>query len=334
MEFYAFVMMPFSSDFIEIREAIRVAGSTTNVRVYFADESNVTGEITLEMKSEIRKSHFCIADISGKNPNVSWEDGFAEALGKKVIPLARSASDFFFDVKDKRTIIYDKKNLELSLSQKLIDRINQIKKDLSFVSPEVLIGTREYEQLSVVAAARNLPESKHGFFELISMAKHQIFIAAQNHFFFVRDYENRIRFEDAVVKFLSENDKAKINVMICDDQCEHAIKTWEFVVNSKMYHEHLSASVSYFSSLVEKLNKKNEFIGRFSMKKIDFVPLSMNFIDPDSENGIAVMVPNTFESRNTSRPCYLISKRENPFIFQEYWSIYNHQYTSILDIEL
>ncbi|EGQ5282741.1 hypothetical protein I4B36_003512, partial [Enterobacter hormaechei] len=48
-----------------------------------------------------------IANISGRNPNVFYELGIAQALGKPVVIVSKGAKDIPFDLKNRQVIIYD-----------------------------------------------------------------------------------------------------------------------------------------------------------------------------------------------------------------------------------
>jgi hypothetical protein len=50
---------------------------------------------------------FCIADLSGQNPNVFYELAIAQAAQRPVVLLKRAGEDIPFDVKDYRLIEYD-----------------------------------------------------------------------------------------------------------------------------------------------------------------------------------------------------------------------------------
>jgi hypothetical protein len=60
------------------------------------------------MNERLRELTF-IADFTGKNPNVYFEAGLADAWRKKWIVLAQSATDLAFDVQHIRAIIYSNK---------------------------------------------------------------------------------------------------------------------------------------------------------------------------------------------------------------------------------
>jgi hypothetical protein len=120
---FAFVLMPFNEDFKEvyelgIKEACREAGAYCE-RV---DEQIFEGSILERIYNQISKADIIISDMSGRNPNVFYETGYAHALGKKrVILLTQQGEDIPFDLKHYPHIIYP--NID-ELKQELIKRVS------------------------------------------------------------------------------------------------------------------------------------------------------------------------------------------------------------------
>jgi hypothetical protein len=120
-------MMPFDKKFDDVYQHIRaVAGRikvADKVRCYRLDEIKYAGGITHDLIQEIEDASLCIADVSGKNANVMWEIGYAMAMRKPVILLAKKSEKLPFDTKDQRTIMYDRLALAATLEKPLLDAI-------------------------------------------------------------------------------------------------------------------------------------------------------------------------------------------------------------------
>jgi nucleoside 2-deoxyribosyltransferase len=102
-----FVMMPFGSRFDDVyRNLIAPAGQQQGLTVLRADEMSGAGVIIEQIRSAIQQSRLCIADLTGSNPNVLYELGFAQALGKPLIMVAEEASRLPFDLAHYRVILY------------------------------------------------------------------------------------------------------------------------------------------------------------------------------------------------------------------------------------
>ncbi|MEM9216867.1 MAG: hypothetical protein AAGD25_21270 [Cyanobacteria bacterium P01_F01_bin.150] len=60
-----------------------------------------------EIWAAIFFSKICIADCTGRNPNVFYELGMAHTVGKSVILITQSIEDIPFDIRHRRSIIYE-----------------------------------------------------------------------------------------------------------------------------------------------------------------------------------------------------------------------------------
>lgn len=106
----AFIVMPFREEWSDtmydfIRRCIdRLDGRLQSVR---ADEIAMPGRINDQIIEQIRAADLIVADISGLNPNVVWELGFASALEKPCVILMRQGSDVPFDIYDQRRVDYE-----------------------------------------------------------------------------------------------------------------------------------------------------------------------------------------------------------------------------------
>ena len=99
--------MPFEKEFddvyqLGIKEACKEAGAYCE-RV---DEQLFHESILERIYNQISKADVVIADMTGRNPNVFYEAGYAHALGKKVILVTQNSEDIPFDLKHYPHIIY------------------------------------------------------------------------------------------------------------------------------------------------------------------------------------------------------------------------------------
>jgi hypothetical protein len=105
---FCFVLMPFSSDFNDIYQ-FGIKGSCEDVDVYCerVDEQIYQERILDRIYNQIAKADLIIADMTGKNPNVFYEIGYAHALNKPTILLTQNSDDIPFDFKHFPLIIYN-----------------------------------------------------------------------------------------------------------------------------------------------------------------------------------------------------------------------------------
>jgi hypothetical protein len=59
-----------------------------------------------QVYNQITKADLIVSDMTGRNPNVFYETGYAHALGKKVVLLTQQSEDIPFDLQHYPHIIY------------------------------------------------------------------------------------------------------------------------------------------------------------------------------------------------------------------------------------
>lgn len=323
-----FVMMPFRTEFEAVRASIREAANRAKVECVWADEITEAGPISDQIVAEIRCAWACIADVTGQNPNVAWEIGFAQSLGKPVIAIAQSASDLFFDLKDQRTIVYELRDLPRTLVQVLTTWLERLRARQPGVPPEDLVGTTGHEKTSLVLGAKRLADTQYGFFDLIGRAHSHLFLAAQNHFFLVERPERGERLRTALASFIAGGSARRVDIMLCDRAADYAVRTWQYVT-AERYERDLQLAGAFFDSLLSWAEAQPLIAGRLTVRKVPFVPLSITFVDPSETNGFLVLTPNAYDERNIVRPCFVVSRSKNDDIFQQYWSAYWQRFNDV-----
>ena len=102
-----FVIMPFNQSFDGIWENfIRPTVTSAGDNCERADDVFSPGSIIEDVIKAISDSDYLIADLTGRNPNVFYELGYAHALDKPVILLTQDIGDVPFDLKVQRMIEY------------------------------------------------------------------------------------------------------------------------------------------------------------------------------------------------------------------------------------
>jgi len=106
--------MPFSSDFDDIYKlGIKETAESLGTYCERVDEQIFEGTILDRIINQISKADIIIADMTGKNPNVFFEVGYAKAINKKIILLTQTTDDIPFDLKHYPHIVYGGKIVEL-----------------------------------------------------------------------------------------------------------------------------------------------------------------------------------------------------------------------------
>lgn len=75
-----------------------------------SNEHDRPGVLMNQIKSAITKSDLVLCDISGLNPNVFYEIGFAHALGKPTIVVCDESTKLPFDISHYRAIMFSKES--------------------------------------------------------------------------------------------------------------------------------------------------------------------------------------------------------------------------------
>ena len=118
---HAFVAMPFSAEFEDIfhfgiQSPVKAAGMLCE-RV---DQSIYDGLIVQRILERIRTARVVIADLSGANPNVYLEVGYAWGCGRPTILLVKDLKELRFDVQGHRCLAYGNiRQLESLLAREL-----------------------------------------------------------------------------------------------------------------------------------------------------------------------------------------------------------------------
>ena len=105
---FAFVLMPFDNEFgdtylLGIKSTVEEFG----MHAERVDEQVFHREGVLErIYNQIDVADLIIADMSGRNPNVFYEVGYAHAKNKVCLLLNKDATDIPFDLKHHRHIVY------------------------------------------------------------------------------------------------------------------------------------------------------------------------------------------------------------------------------------
>lgn len=125
---FAFVLMPFDDSFSDIyRLGIQAAATECGVVAERVDEQTYSETILERIYRQIEIADFVIADMTGRNPNVFYEVGYAHARGKLCTLLTQRVEDIPFDLQHHRHIIYN--GSIQTLKEKLLLEISWLKQE-------------------------------------------------------------------------------------------------------------------------------------------------------------------------------------------------------------
>jgi nucleoside 2-deoxyribosyltransferase len=127
---HLFIAMPFAKEFnnayyFGIKQPVEQRGRKCE-RV---DQDAFTGDIVERVKRRVSSCELVIADITGNNPNVFYELGYADGMGKPVILISQE-QETPFDLKTRRQIRYKLEDI-LSLAEALGAQLDGLLNPLS-----------------------------------------------------------------------------------------------------------------------------------------------------------------------------------------------------------
>jgi hypothetical protein len=124
-----FTIMPFVDDFREAFESFFIVCGEFGFRAERTDESTSNERIIPRILEGIRRSAFVIADVTCASPNVSYEVGFAQGVGRPVIITARKGTVLPFDFADIPTVFWTgQDDLRQQLRKRIKDVDRQVRK--------------------------------------------------------------------------------------------------------------------------------------------------------------------------------------------------------------
>lgn len=106
----AFVVMPFENNQLDILyKSILIPAIESIFRITCNRGDDLLGSTIIvdHVLKEIRESDFILVDLTALNPNVMFEAGYAAALGKKILYLARQSQHIPHNIMSERILKYE-----------------------------------------------------------------------------------------------------------------------------------------------------------------------------------------------------------------------------------
>ena len=125
---YVFVAMAIDESIFELEDtldAIRAVCSDRGLQAERIDDQQKNSTITERIFESIRVCQFIIVDLTHPRPNVYYEAGYAQGIGKIPIFIAKEGTRLEFDLKDYPVIFWKNHH---SLREKLSVRLEAISK--------------------------------------------------------------------------------------------------------------------------------------------------------------------------------------------------------------
>src|SRR4051812_18879147 len=94
---FVFVLMPFAPNLRDVYDVgIKPAVAGVGAYAERVDEQHFTNSILDRIYNQIAKADALVADMTGRNPNVYYEVGYAHALDKPVLLVTQDLDDIPF----------------------------------------------------------------------------------------------------------------------------------------------------------------------------------------------------------------------------------------------
>ena len=119
-----FVLTPFNNQFYNEFKIIKEVCTNNGFTCIRGDEKQFKGDIFPEMLRFIIQARLVIANINGRNPNVLYELGVAQALDKSVILVSKEPKDLPIDIQSQRFLIYSDSNQLTELLKEELKKLN------------------------------------------------------------------------------------------------------------------------------------------------------------------------------------------------------------------
>lgn len=107
---HVFIAMPMNEEanpeLADTHDTLKTICEDLGLTAKRVDDVQTNNRITDTIRDLIDASEFVIADLSDNRPNVFFEAGYAEGIGKTPIYIAKAGTDLQFDVKDYPVIFY------------------------------------------------------------------------------------------------------------------------------------------------------------------------------------------------------------------------------------
>ena len=107
----AFLAISYARGFGSVKNAVVKAAAAQGFECDVTGDRRLAGNVMDQVWQGIRRAEFVVADITGFNPNVMIEVGFAVSLGKPVLIISQD-KEMPFDVRAWRRHVYDRKDLK------------------------------------------------------------------------------------------------------------------------------------------------------------------------------------------------------------------------------
>jgi hypothetical protein len=161
--------------------------------------------------------------------------------------------------------------------------------------------------------------------EIIRISRQRIILIAQNHRFMTDPAGAADSFRDQLFAKIEKGLAVDIIAMHPDARPTgadvDACKVWGVSSGSTYFDVHLRDCWGTLIKWSEKYKRESSLLkGELRILGAYMLPTSVNIVDPDSEDGLAVLSPRLTEQfSNIPRPQFIVTRRYERAVFDFYW---------------
>lgn len=120
-----FVLTPFADEEEATYQAIKEVCDRTGFTCMRGDEQYVSGDLLRHIVRLIARARVVIANVGTRNPNVFYELGIAQAIGKQTILVSRTIEELPFDLRSQQIVLFhEPQQLSTRLAESLVRTIH------------------------------------------------------------------------------------------------------------------------------------------------------------------------------------------------------------------
>lgn len=177
---------------------------------------------------------------------------------------------------------------------------------------------RNNRRCKSVPFSEKVEDSRFEFKKMAEAATKSIFIVGPNLRFLAT--ENGLK----PFIFLKLNESGfKVRMLLSNPEKKQICESGDLVIFTPEFSKQLDTAIKEFKKWIEDAKHHSPQLD-LKIKKVDLVTVSLLFIDAeDMENARVLVVPVPWRVSGKDRPCFLISKKQHPYVFSTYYRKYN-----------
>jgi len=173
-------------------------------------------------------------------------------------------------------------------------------------------------------------KSPYDLENVIKVAHESIYLLAQNHYYMTERSKRGAR--ERVWQLLTDKLRSGVDVQIVAMHPRTSFNgtpgqlpcdVWQAYMAAPKFLEHLRECWTTLSEWWTEY-RKGSFSGNLAILGAFFLPISINIIDPDRDEGFIIMSQRIAQEANASRPQLIFSRKYEPKVFEFYWHWLNN----------